>query len=138
MIVGGFFLSVDSSIYVVAVVDKGEERKFGSGRREKGRRKEGKKGGMEEWKEIGFCTTTTYYCYYYILLLIPLSTCYLLLQLPVLCFYAIREFSRWTSNGIWDIYNLLFSMVFHHHHHHHHQSPSLIYPYQAISRALKE
>lgn len=96
MIVGGFFLSVDSSIYVVAVVDKGEERKFGSGRKENERRK----GGMEEWKEIGFCTTTTYYCYYYILLLIPLPTCYLLLQLPVLCLYAIREFSRWTSNGI--------------------------------------
>lgn len=72
MIVGGFFLSVDSFMYVVAVVDKGEERKFGSGRREKGRRKGVKKeGGMEEWKEIGFCTTTTYYCYYYILLLIP-------------------------------------------------------------------
>lgn len=108
-----FFLSVDSFIYV-AVVDKGEERKFGSGRKENERRKEGKKeGGMEEWKEIGFCTTTTYYCYYYILLLIPLSTCYLLLlQLPVLCLCAIREFSRWTSNGIWDMYNLLFLVVF--------------------------
>lgn len=86
---------------LVAVVDKGEERKFGSGRRENERRKERKEGGMEEWKEIGFCTTTTYYCYYYILLLIPLSTCYLLpLQLPVLCLYAIRESSRWKP---WDM-----------------------------------
>lgn len=33
MIVGGFFLSVDSFMYVDAVVDKGEERKLGSGRR---------------------------------------------------------------------------------------------------------
>jgi len=114
VIVGGFFLSVDSSIYVVAVVDKGrKENLVVVGRRTKEGKKERRNGGMEEWKEIGFCTTTTYYCYYYILLLIPLSTCYLLLlQLPVLCLYAIREFSRWTSNGIWDIYNLLFSMVF--------------------------
>lgn len=70
MIVGGFFLSVDSFIYVVAVVDKGEERKFGGGRREKGRRKEGKKEGMEEWKNgkrldfvpLLLTTATTIYC----------------------------------------------------------------------------
>lgn len=70
MIVGGFFLSVDSSIYVVAVVDKGEERKFGSGRREKGRRKEGKKERKEEWKNgkrldfvpLLLTTATTIYC----------------------------------------------------------------------------
>lgn len=91
-----FFLSVDSSIYVVAVVDKGrKENLVVVGRRTKEGKKERREGGMEEWKEIGFCTTTTYYCYYYILLLIPLSTCYLLLlQLPVLCLYAIREVSR--------------------------------------------
>lgn len=70
MIVGGFFLSVDSSIYVVAVVDKGEERKLGSGRREKERRKGVKKGGMEEWKNgkrldfvpLLLTTATTIYC----------------------------------------------------------------------------
>lgn len=51
---------------LVAVVDKGEERKFGSGRREKERRKEGK----EEWKNgkrldfvpLLLTTATTIYC----------------------------------------------------------------------------
>lgn len=70
MIVGGFFLSVDSSIYVVAVVDKGEERKFGSGRKEKERRKERRKERKEEWKNgkrldfvpLLLTTATTIYC----------------------------------------------------------------------------
>lgn len=70
---------------------------------------------MEEWKEIGFCTTTTYYCYYYILLLIPLPTCYLLLA----TYYYNYLYSAYTRYANFragdhrvDIYNLLFSMVF--------------------------
>lgn len=66
MIVGGFFLSVDSSIYAVAVVDKGEERKFGSGRREKerrGERKEERKNGKRlDFVPLLLTTATTIYC----------------------------------------------------------------------------
>lgn len=56
---------------LVAVVDKGEERKFGSGRRgrEEGK-KERREGGMEEWKNgkrldfvpLLLTTATTIYC----------------------------------------------------------------------------
>lgn len=78
MIVGGFFLSVDSSIYVVAVVDKGEERKFGSGRKENERRKEGKKGRRNGRMERDWIL----YHYYLLLLLLYTvadTTVYLLL-----------------------------------------------------------
>lgn len=92
-----FFLSVDSSIYVV-VVDKGRQENLvvvGRGRKE----------GKKEWRNGRMERDWILYHYYLLLLLLYtvadttalLATCYLLLQLPVLCLYAIREFSRWKS-----------------------------------------
>lgn len=90
MIVGGFFLSVDSSIYVVAVVDKGEERKFGSGRKENERRKEGKKGRRNGRMERDWIL----YHYYLLLLLLYTvadTTVYLLLATTTTCTLLIRD-----------------------------------------------
>lgn len=97
-----FFLSVDSFIYVV-VVDKGRKENLvvvGRGRKEG--KKERKK---EEWRNGRMERDWILYHYYLLLLLLYtvadttayllLTTCYLLLQLPVLCLYAIRDFSRW-------------------------------------------
>lgn len=97
-----FFLSVDSSIYVVAVVDKGEERKFGSGKREKGRRKEGKKerrnGRMErDW---------ILYHYYLLLLLLYTvadTTVYLLLTTTTTCTLLIRDTRIFALDIKWDM-----------------------------------
>lgn len=111
MIVGGFFLSVDSFMYVDAVVDKGEERKFGSGRREKGRRKEGKK---ERWRNGRMERDWILYHYYLLLLLLYtvadttvyllLTTCYLLLATTTTtCTLLIRDTRIFALDIKWDM-----------------------------------
>lgn len=97
-----FFLSVDSFIYVVAVVDKGEERKFGSGRREKEGRKRGKKerrnGRMErDW---------ILYHYYLLLLLLYTvadTTVYLLLTTTTTCTLLVRDTRIFALDIKWDM-----------------------------------
>lgn len=102
MIVGGFFLSVDSSIYVVAVVDKGEERKFGSGRKENERRKEGKKGRRNGRMERDWIL----YHYYLLLLLLYTvadTTVYLLLATTTTCTLLIRDTRILALDMKWDM-----------------------------------
>lgn len=103
MIVGGFFLSVDSSIYVVAVVDKGEERKFGSGRKENERRKEGKKGRRNGRMERDWIL----YHYYLLLLLLHTvadTTVYLLLTTTTTtCTLLIRDTRIFALDIKWDM-----------------------------------
>lgn len=99
-----FFLSVDSFIYAVAVVDKGEERKFGSGRKEKERRN----GGMEEWRNGRMERDWILYHYYLLLLLLYTvadTTVYLLLTTTTTttCTLLIRDTRIFALDIKWDM-----------------------------------
>lgn len=71
------------------------------GRRTKEGKEERREGGMEEWKEIGFCTTTTYYCYYYIGTVAD-TTVYLLLTTTT-CTLLIRDTRIFALDIKWDM-----------------------------------
>lgn len=98
-----FFFSVDSFICVVAVVDKGEERKFGSGRREKGRRK-----GVKKERRNGRMERDWILYHYYLLLLllytIADTTVYLLLATTTTtCTLLIRDTRIFALDIKWDM-----------------------------------